>query len=58
MRQLKFSLLIVGIIGMVFSIIGLFITSEWTTNLMGFICGACLIYGYYTVGKSSETKTL
>jgi uncharacterized membrane protein len=57
MKQLKYSLLIVGLLGILFSTYGLFVNVEWTSSLMGLICGACLIYGYFEVDKSSKAKT-
>lgn len=54
MKTLKFGLLMVGILGTVFSIYGLLKGSDTTASLMGLICSACVFFGYFEVTRSSH----
>lgn len=44
-------LLIIGVLGIIASVIGVVRKLDVTTNLIGFICGTCLIYGYIELKK-------
>ncbi len=48
-------ILIVGILGVVASVFGMITQQDISTHLIGFICGASLIYGYFEL-KEKATK--
>ena len=54
MKQLKNSLLITGIAGLIFGVTGFFVSSDLTINLMTTICGACLLFGYFDLRKKTR----
>ncbi len=54
MKQLKNSLLITGIGGLIFGTIGFFVNPDITMNLMTTICGACLVFGYFDLRKKTR----
>lgn len=47
-------LLIIGILGIITSVIGVIRKLDFTSNLIGFICGACLIHGYLELKKAKK----
>ncbi len=51
MKRAKYLLLIIGILGIIASIYGFIQDKEVSNHLIGFICGASLIFGYFELGK-------
>ena len=49
-------LLIIGILGITASIIGIIKGQEFTTHIIGFVCGASLIYGYFELKKDKDEQ--
>jgi hypothetical protein len=47
-------LLVIGTLGILSSIYGAFTQLDLTTNLLGFICGASLIFGYFEIKKTQN----
>ena len=43
--------LVIGLLGIISSIIGIIIGQEPTINLIGFICGTSLLHGYFELKK-------
>ena len=56
MRNTKYILLIIGSLGILASIYGYIKDQEITNHLIGFICGACLIYGYFELNKVNKSE--
>jgi hypothetical protein len=50
----KYILLIIGILGILSSIAGLIQGQSFSNNLVGFICGSSLIWGYFELKKKEE----
>ena len=56
MKSLKYALLLIGLAGILAGIYGFISGSDFTTNLMGLICGSCLVFGYYELQKKNVAK--
>ncbi|MCW5519748.1 hypothetical protein J1N09_07850 [Aureitalea sp. L0-47] len=56
MKQLKYSLLLIGLAGIVAGGVGFFTNPDITINLMSITCGSCLIYGYYDLDKKAKSE--
>ncbi len=50
-------LLIIGVLGVVTSIIGIIRDINFTTNLIACISGICLIHGYFELKKLKDEQT-
>lgn len=44
-------LVLIGSLGMAASLFNMISKQEVTSNLSGFICGACLVWGYFELQK-------
>ncbi len=51
MGSTKYILLIIGLLGSIAAIFMMIKTGSITDNLIGLICGACLIWGYFEISK-------
>lgn len=52
----KYILLVIGILGVLASILGVFQGRDLSSNITGFICGASLIWGYFELKKKEENE--
>ncbi len=51
MKNTKYILLIIGILGVLASVYNYFNDKNISNNIIGFICGISLIYGYFELNK-------
>ena len=52
----KYILLVIGILGILSSLAGVIQGQELSSNLVGFICGSSLIWGYFELKKKEAEK--
>lgn len=57
MKNTKFVLLTIGILGVLASFYGTVTGMDYTINLVGYICGSSLIFGYFDMKKKEDRKT-
>lgn len=50
----NYILLFIGIVGLLVGGYGLFMQKDYTTNLVTFICGGALIWGYFQAKKAQK----
>lgn len=50
----KYILLVIGILSIAASIYMIIEGEELTNKIMGLVCGASLIYGYYELGQQEK----
>lgn len=56
MKKTKYILLMIGIMGMLASIYGYTKDHEIANHLIGFICGTCLVFGYFELNKANKKE--
>ena len=54
MKNSKYILLIIGLLGVIASVYGYLKDNDIQSNLVGLICGASLIYGYFELNKINK----
>lgn len=54
MKSAKYVLLVIGALGIAASVYGSIIDEEITNHIIGLVCGASLIYGYFELNKADK----
>ncbi|MEY8850009.1 hypothetical protein AB9K26_14405 [Psychroserpens sp. XS_ASV72] len=54
MKRTKYILLFIGIVGIAASVFGWVKDQSFANHLIGFVCGASLIYGYFEIDKAEK----
>ncbi len=56
MKSSKYILLVIGILGLASGIYGLLKSDDLNTNIIGLVCGASLVWGYFELDKAHKKQ--
>jgi hypothetical protein len=56
MKSTKYILLVIGVLGIAASVYGYIKDRDASNHIIGFVCGASLIYGYFELNKASKKE--
>lgn len=56
--KIKYILLIIGLLGLIASVYGMYKDGDISNHLIGMVCGASLIWGFFEIRKKENNAKL